>query len=567
MLWIDASSEISAHQAIESILSKAGIPTSAQEYERNLLAFKDALTSSKGPCLLVFDNYDTPRNFSNIADMFVQHEHICIMLTSRHHESLRLGMPIHVRDMDQSDAEDLLLISSGLIRQDVNPKRLAKTVNMLGRLPLALDQGGAYIRKLHLSLDVFETHYIDKQKKILQYTPDLFEYRKSLLPGSEPSALSVFTTWELSLEQLGNDRPHLEHLLTLSAFFDHKKVHEALFSTRCTLKFTACSGVKDGWLQCLLTDAAWDSYRFQDIIANMYGLSLLQKFWIEDGHVVFALHPLVNDWLRTRVGEKDRRSMIVEAAVTAASMDGNLKWMPHLWKCYQDLEKCAHTLSHDCVDMRPPQMIANGAPVAKSVAAELNPEPHYWQAKALCCPHGRPFHIIPFTVRLKLIVSCRMTGIIFPMIRRQPQKSKRAYNLLTVLNIYLVCHSLAALVKRFGLSQEINPLLLRLVDKYKGQLSEDKTLSIESDTLGLDIVTLCQEIGKLSELNIDYKDADVKVKEEEEQGIDGSFHPNLKEESADLIEILKLSIVFTESGNLALMRNQLRSLSFLQSGF
>ena len=275
VLWIDASSEISAHQAIESILSKAEIPTSALEFERNLLAFKDALISLKGPCLLVFDNYDTPRKFSNIADMFVQHEQICIMLTSRHHESLRLGTPIHVREMDQSDAEDLLLTSSGLIRQDVNPKDLAKIVNMLGCLPLALDQAGAYIRKLHLSLDVFEKHYINKQKKILQYTPDLFEYRKSLLPGSDPSVLSVFTTWELSLEQLGDDRAHLEHLLTLSAFFDHNKAHEALFSTRCTLKFTPCSGVEDEWLQCFLTDAAWDSDAFQDIIANLYGLSLL----------------------------------------------------------------------------------------------------------------------------------------------------------------------------------------------------------------------------------------------------------------------------------------------------
>ena len=412
VLWIDASSEISAHQAISSILSKAEIPTSAQEFERNLLAFRDALTSLKGPCLLVFDNYDTPRNFSKIADMFVSHEQICIMLTSRHHESLRLGMPIHVRDMDQSDAEDLLLISSGLIRQDVDPKRLAKTVNMLGCLPLALDQAGSYIRKLHLSLDLFEKHYFDKQAQILQYTPDLFEYRKSLLPGSEPSVLSVFTTWELSLEQLGDDRPHLEHLLTLSAFFDHRKVHEALFSTRCTLNFTACSGVKDGWIQYMLTDAAWDSYRFQDIIASMYGLSLLQKFWIEDGHVVFALHPLVNDWLRTRVGEKDRASKIVEAAVTVAGMDGSLSWLPHLFKCSTDLLDRADTLFNDCVDMSLPRITVNSAPVAKFVTKELNSEPHCGRAEALCCPHGRPCPLIPSTTRLKLIMFCCMAGTI-----------------------------------------------------------------------------------------------------------------------------------------------------------
>ena len=405
VLWIDASSEISAHQAIKSILSKAEIPTSAQEFEQNLLAFKNALISLRGPCFLVFDNYDTPKNFSKIADMFVEHEQIYILLTSRHHESLRLGMPIYVRDMDQSDAEDLLQTSSGLTRQGVDPKHLAKTVNMLGCLPLALDQAGAYIKKLHLSLDVFEKHYIDKQKKILQYTPDLFEYRKSLLPGSEPSVLSVFTTWELSMEQLGDDRPHLEHLLTLSAFFDHNKVHEALFSTRCTLDFTACSGVKDGWLQCLLTDAAWDSYRFQDIIANLHGLSLLQKFWIEDGHIVFSLHPLVNDWLRTRVGGKDRASMSVEAAVTVASTDASLNLFSHLEKCGQDLSHYAKPFLNDCVDMRPPRRTSNGAPVAKFVTDELNSKPHHWRAEAFCCPHGPPCcHLARSLSRLKRMV-------------------------------------------------------------------------------------------------------------------------------------------------------------------
>ena len=569
VLWIDATSELSANQAIESILSKAGIPTSGQQFELNLLAFKYALTSLKGPCLLVFDNYDTPRDFPQITKMFFQHEEICILLTSRHHESLRLGMPIHVRDMDQSDAEDLLLISSDLIRQDVDSKHLANTVNMLGYLPLALDQAGAYIRKLHLSLDLFEKHYIDKQKKILQYTPDLFEYRKSLSPGSEPSVLSVFTTWELSLEQLGDDRPHLEHLLTLSAFFDHNKVHEALFSTRCTLNFTACSGIQDAWLQCMLTDSAWDSYSFQDIIANLHGLSLLQKFWIEDGHIVFSLHPLVNDWLRTRVGEKDRASMIVEAAVTVAGMDGSLDLFSHLNKCFQALSGCAKILFHDCVDVRSPRTIADVAPVPKSGADELNPGPHYGRAEALCCPHGRPCQTIPSTIRLEWTVSCCITGIMFPMTRTQPQMSKMVYDLQMALGLVMTFETLHIFAKRLGLSSQdtdqLSQKLRRVVEEFKDQSYEDDTLSPGSDNLSqhIAILTLRQMIGTMSE----WFDAHVKVKHEEEKGIDGSFQPNWKEALAHVNDQLKLLIQFTESRNHALIRDQLRSLPFLQSGF
>ena len=570
MLWIDASSEISAHQAIKNILSKAEIPTSALEFERNLLAFKDALTPLKGPCLLVFDNYDTPKNFSKIADMFVYHEQVCIMLTSRHHESLRLGTPIHVRDMDQNDAEDLLLTSSGLIRQDVNPNHLPKIVNTLGRLPLALDQAGAYIGKLHLSLDVFEKHYIDKRKKILQYTPDLFEYRKSLSPSAEPSVLSVFTTWELSLEQLGDDRPHLEHLLTLSAFFDHRIVYEALFSTRCTLNFTACSGVQDCWLQCMLTDSTWDSYRFQDIIANMYGLSLLQKFWIEGGHIFYSLHPLVSDWLRTRVGEKERASMIVEAAVTVLGTVGSLSLTSHLAKCLLDLQKCEHTSSFDCVDMRPPQIIAKGVPVAKSVADGLKPEPHYLQARALSCPHGRPYPIISSTIRLKLMLTWRMAGIISPQIQKESQRSQSIHVVAKSVDIARMFPTLVRVLERFALSApDFHPLyqrLHKLLEEFVDQSTNYETLFLEYDTLSQDILTLCQKTGTLSESNIDYKDAEVKVKQEEENGVDGSFHTHLTEALAASTSLLEVLVTFDRPDNLAQVRDQLRSLPFLQSG-
>ena len=572
VLWIDASSEISAIQAMNSILSKAEIPMSALEFERKLLAFKDALTSLKGPCLLVFDNYDTPRNFLRLADMFVDHEQICIMLTSRHHESLRLGTPVHVREMDQSDAEDLLLTVSGLIRQDVNPKHLAKIVNMLGRLPLALDQAGAYIRKLQLSLDVFEKHYIDKQKNILQYTPDLFEYRKSLSPGSEPSVLSVFTTWELTLEQFGDDRPHLEHLLTLSAFFDHKKVHEALFSTRCTLNFTACSGVQDGWLQCMLTDSAWDSYRFQDIIANMHGLSLLQKFWIEDGHIAFSLHPLVNDWLRTRIGEKDWASMIVEAAVTAAGMDDIPDLLFHVRRCHQDLVDCTRTLFKADIHMNSPRIfIANGTPIANCIDEELQPEPHDQQAKALCCPHGRPYPIIPSTSTLRLIVSCRLADITFPVELAQSQRSKLFDDLSESLSISMIYQSLQVLINIFRpiffdnnpLSQRFRRLIIEDFDLFP----ETETWFSQSNTPSQAIVTLCQKIGELSETDIEYKDAEVKVKQDEGKGIDGSFHTNLKEALADLTRLLELITPLDRPDTLVAIRNELRLLPFLQSGY
>ena len=569
VLWIDASSEINANQAIESILSKAEISTSAVGCGSNVLALKNALASLNGPCLLVFDNYDTPNTFSKITDMFVEHEQLCILLTSRHHESLRLGMPVHIRDMDQSDAEDLLLISSGLVRQYVNPQDLEHTVNMLGCLPLALDQAGAYIRKLQLSLDVFERHYLDRQKKILQYTPDLFEYRKSLLPGSEPSVLSVFTTWELSLEQLGDDRPHFEHLLTLSAFFDHNRVHEALFSTRCTLNFTACSGVQDDWLQCMLTNSAWDSYRFQNIIANLHGFSLLQKFWIEDGHIVFSLHPLVNDWLRTRIGEKYRASMFVEAAVTAAGSDDCPNPFSHLNRCSRDFSHFKGIFWGDCIHMRSRREIADVTQVPIHLAEE------YARAKALCCPHGRPCQTIPSLIRLERIVSYCIAREVSPLVQLPS---------LRPIPIEVTFGTMGMDFPRsFGLHEVLDSICQRvrkILELYKDKASEDDTLSLQLDTLDQELVALFESIDAWSGADIDLKEIDI-LEKQAEKIINGSLQNSfnspstvlsyiraaISAELTRLIYVLNLFSAFSWGRDMTLIRNELRSLPFLHSGF
>ena len=66
----------------------------------------------------------------------------------------------------------------------------------------------------------------------------------------------------------------------------------------------------------MLSDSGWDACRFQDIAAELNGLSVVQGFSIEDGQVLFSLHSLIKDWLRTRLGERERRRTGVEAAET-----------------------------------------------------------------------------------------------------------------------------------------------------------------------------------------------------------------------------------------------------------
>ena len=113
---------------------------SPQKPEEMLSAFKDTLASHPKPWLLVYDNYNSPKEFISIGNMFPEGTQTFILMTSRHRGSLRLGAPVHVVDMDPTEAEDLLLVSSGLNRQEPKSETLKRVVERLGCLPLALDQ-------------------------------------------------------------------------------------------------------------------------------------------------------------------------------------------------------------------------------------------------------------------------------------------------------------------------------------------------------------------------------------------------------------------------------------------
>ena len=103
----------------------------------------------------------------------------------------------------------------------------------LGYHPLAITQSGSYIRKRRIGLHEFLDHYKRRKDTILKNTPQLSQYRRKLGDEEKETSLNVFTTWELSVEQLelqtSADSTEMR-LLTLFAFFDNKDIAEWLFS-------------------------------------------------------------------------------------------------------------------------------------------------------------------------------------------------------------------------------------------------------------------------------------------------------------------------------------------------
>lgn len=148
----------------------------------------------------------------------------------------------------------------------------------------------------------FIPHYLKRKEIILQEIPDEWEYGKG-------TGLSVFTTWELSFDQMGGDDEKKEakaHFLTLAAFLDNTNISERYFR----IYFNSA---KPEWMNILGSKGEWESEKFGDVLAEFQRLSLLQIPREHTHELRFSLHPVVRDWIKLRKGNGVRRNYTLEA--------------------------------------------------------------------------------------------------------------------------------------------------------------------------------------------------------------------------------------------------------------
>jgi hypothetical protein len=231
---------------------------------------------------------------------------------------------IELQGLAEHEAVDLLLKQCRA--KQVGETELGEAKAIAQRLvyhALAITQAGSYILQQKIRIDQFLEHYDAKLERILKHTPKLSQYRRSLNTAERETSLNVFTTWELSFQQLAEvESGELKgDLLTLFAFFDCNDISEQLFNTYCK-----CAQVQEklGWPVACLTiclremspsgqrlggwnpdhraldrKKEWISDHFIEVLKDLAQLSLLQSWWRgDDSYCHFSLHPLVKDWVR-----------------------------------------------------------------------------------------------------------------------------------------------------------------------------------------------------------------------------------------------------------------------------
>ena len=316
VIWINASSPVSVMQSYRTVAKNISKGRQDDANDEDVISFvQDTLRDWKHPWLLVFDNYDNPKAFqtSTIRHYIPSGKEGRILLTSRHEDSARLGHKVEVSDMTENESLKVLLQRPPLNDEEsLHGKEIAVK---LGYLVLALDQAGSYLRARNLRLCDFVSHYHKRKEVILKAIPDEWEYRRFISDEENETSLKIFTTWELSFEQINGHETELqqkEHFLSLAALFDVTVISARYFEAYFKAK-------NPDWMAIFSSEGKWDSDKLGDVLAEFHKLSLLQMPKDAVDKQRFSIHPVVRDWIQVRKSRETRQQIAEEFITTLES--------------------------------------------------------------------------------------------------------------------------------------------------------------------------------------------------------------------------------------------------------
>ncbi|KAI9765683.1 MAG: hypothetical protein M1840_007241 [Geoglossum simile] len=429
--------------------------------------------------LLVLDNYDNPREL-DITEFIPRSQKGAVIITSRDTSCARIGKKIDVGCMVELEAVELLSVQSGM--ETENNEEAILVVQLLGYLPLGIDQAAAFIRKRNLPFADFIVQF-KKRKELLLEVPLFWDYKKRVKEGDVDAvkSLGVFTTFELSFSLLGadeEDRRCKGHLLTLSAFLGSGNISQAFF-----VPWFKSSGVDYGvslfgepyfdWVAPFITEnGILDPHRFSDFIAESFNLSLLQSQSHDERGTCYSMHSLVGEWLRFRVDGKKREAYTTEAIMIAEayldssgnesrSIEMTAEISEHIRACLQNNDQFLSTTNK--------RGTLSWCPSSNSIPCFLAEQGQYRIAEPLCRIHLEFMQKHPL---LKPVVA-RSHGLLGVVCLGVEKFEEAASHLVLALSGYTEFPGSFT-------KEEIQELFVRLCDAYlkQGASKDAKTLVV-----------------------------------------------------------------------------------------
>ncbi|MBI5521341.1 MAG: toll/interleukin-1 receptor domain-containing protein [Desulfarculus sp.] len=267
--WVRCEEPATLASDYAGLAPHLGIPPNPDQTQ-TVAAVRAWLAAHPG-WLLVLDNVEKPED---LRDYLPQGGQGHVLITSREDMS-DIASTMDVTVWPEDEAIAFLLKRTG--EKDQEAAKVLATE--LGRLPLALEQAGAYIKKSGCGV----SGYLDMLKDNL---PKLMEWGKGL-SGYEKN---VATTWLPAFAEVQKKSPAAAELLNLCAFLAPDDIPLEI--------------IKEGkeFLPPALAGAVDDPLPWNEALAALKAYSLVQR----EGDSL-SVHRLVQAVTRDRLGEKGRK--------------------------------------------------------------------------------------------------------------------------------------------------------------------------------------------------------------------------------------------------------------------
>ncbi len=317
--WVRAEEPTSLVSDYAALAGALGLPAAGEADQEVAAAAVRRWLDEHNRWLLIFDNAqdpDTPTGLRaplvRVVDLVPPVLHGQVLVTSRDASWDRYGALAELELFTPEEAVAFLLARSGSTDQ----ASAAEVAELLGLLPLALEQAGAYVRETRLPLAA----YLERLRGFLTLT--MARGR----PRDRDPTDTVATTWQVSLEQV-EPVPGAVGLLEVCAFLDAEEIPRELFATR--LDPPAAE----------LSQLAEDPFALDEAVAALHRFGLVKA-----SELVITVHRLLQQVVCDRL---DPATMAARAGVAVRLVDQGLPFGgyadPGLWPA------CARLLPHALV--------------------------------------------------------------------------------------------------------------------------------------------------------------------------------------------------------------------------
>jgi tetratricopeptide (TPR) repeat protein len=201
--WVPAEQPTSAVAALAEVARRLGIPPAADQDD--MVAGLFELLRGQGRWLLVYDNAESPAQLTGLLPPGGGGH---VLVTSRWAAWGAQASPVELDVLVRAESIEFLRRRTG-IRDDQGLGALAELV---GDLPLALEEAAAYLEETRENLGVYLELLRDRSRELFGLDDPAGD------SGPDSDRRQVATVWSVSLDRVHAQAPAAEALLSLCAF-------------------------------------------------------------------------------------------------------------------------------------------------------------------------------------------------------------------------------------------------------------------------------------------------------------------------------------------------------------